>query len=385
MGNSTQTASPSFAADVLAASGAGALDAARQAGPRAVELVEAWVRAGNGAAVAELAERGEGPARKAARRGLNVLRARGTKVESAPRVSSLIAEKESRASVDAWLVPPDAMGTTLFVIASRSATTRTEGGFFYVHDELGVQGANVGTLSGSGLKDALKRSAQAGGEAVRIPVEYARQRIAHAREQQKTRGIPEPLGMTSARSLLEPTPSEAVPHPLEGEGLEIADDDVAELASRSGSLHALSEFRGWLPERGAVEELLNEIGKVLPRNEEPNSERISGIVKEAVAAATDRYFGPERRARLVERLRDSALSVLAREGEVRALELVATMRRIERAGLITDPPREVPFLLAYFEKALAALASQTGGRLQIPMPPGTAPAPEAEAPSPSEG
>jgi hypothetical protein len=173
--------------------------------------------------------------------------------------------------------------------------------------------------------------------------------------------------MTSARQLLEPVPSELVPHPLEGEGLEVADDDVTELARRSGTLHALHEFRGWLPERAAVEEMLKEIGEKLPASgEEPSQELVQTTLKEAVAAATDRYFGPERRARLVERLRDATLSVLATQGEVRALELVATMRRIERCGLITDPPREVPFLSAFFEKAIATLALQSGGRLQIP-------------------
>ncbi|MGC4094951.1 MAG: hypothetical protein QM756_44945 [Polyangiaceae bacterium] len=50
----------------------------------------------------------------------------------------------------------------------------------------------------------------------------------------------------------------------------------------------------------------------------------------------------------------------------RALELVATIKRIEQAGLITDPPREVPFLRGFFDKALAMLAAQGGGRLQIP-------------------
>jgi len=363
----TQTSAPSFDSDLLTATAATAKSALQQASGRAVELVEAWVQAGNSAAVAEVAERGEGASRKAARRGLNVLRARGVRVDAAPRVTSLGGGTPAPASVEAWLVTPDAAGTTLFVIASRSATSRTESGFFYLHDEIGVHSANVGTLSGSGLKDALKRSSQGRGEAVRVPVEYVRKRIAEARELQKSRGIPEPLGMTSARQLLEPVPAELVPHPLEGEGLEVADDDVAELARRSGTLHAFHEFRGWLPERAAVEEMLKEIGEKLPAGgEEPSQELVQTTLKEAVAAATDRYFGPERRARLVERLRDSALSVLATQGEVRALELVATMRRIERSGLITDPPREVPFLSAFFEKAIATLALQSGGRLQIP-------------------
>ncbi len=372
MPTKTQETTASFDSKLLTATPDTALAAIQNAGAGASALVDAWVKSGNAAAVSEAAERGEGAARKAARRGLNVLKARGVQVDAAPRVSSLASAPE-RATVEAWLVPPDGAGTALIVIASRSATSRTESGFFYIHDEIGVHSASVGTLSGSGLKDALKRSTQNGSDAVRIPVEYARQRVAVARELQKARGIPEPLGMTRAQPLLEPVPTETLPHPLDNEGLEIAADDVADLASRSGALHGLPEFGGWLPERGAVDEMLMDVGQQLPRGggEEPNPELVQQVLKDAVAAATDRYFGPERRARLIERMRDAALSVLATQGEVRALELVATIKRIENAGLITDPPREVPFLAAFFDKAIATLAHQAGGKLQIPVrPPG---------------
>ena len=66
-------------------------------------------------------------------------------------------------------------------------------------------------------------------------------------------------------------------------------------------------------------------------------------------------------------MKDSALSIVAREGENRALDVVATLRAIENRGLITDPPREVPFLRAFFDKAIAVLAAQGGGQLRIPV------------------
>ena len=47
-------------------------------------------------------------------------------------------------------------------------------------------------------------------------------------------------------------------------------------------------------------------------------------LEEELAAATDRYFSPERRESLVRAMRDSALSILSREGETRALEVVAS-------------------------------------------------------------
>jgi hypothetical protein len=325
------------------------------------------------AAVAVVAERGAGAARKAARRGLNVLKSRGVKLESAPRVGTVALSERDRESVtEAWFVPPDSMGSVLFVIASRSPTSRAESGFFYLHDSVGLHSASVGSLSGSGLKESLKRAAEAGPQPVRVSLEYARHRIALARQQLKSRGAPEPLGMVNAASLVEPVPTEPVPHPLDGEGLELADEDAADLAKNSAELHALREFRGWLPERTAIDEMLREIGQQLPQGAKPEAEAVQKMIQDGVNAATDRYFGPERRALLVRRLKDSALSVLATEGEARALELVATIKIIEKAGLITDPPRDVGFLRAFFEKAIATLAHQGGGRLQVPVMPASA-------------
>jgi hypothetical protein len=212
-----------------------------------------------------------------------------------------------------------------------------------------------------------------------VPLEYARQRVAQARAQLKAQGIPEPLGMTSAQQLLDPAPTSAVPHPLDAEGLELSDDDAKELALKSATLHRLREFRAWLPERPAVDEMLNDIGQNLPKGGEQTPEIVQKVVKDAVEAATDRYFGPERRQTLVQRMKDCALSVLATEGEERALETVATLMRIGQAGLITDPPREIPFLRAFFDKALATLAVQGGGRLQIPTRQGADAADLAEA------
>ena len=101
---------------------------------------------------------------------------------------------------------------------------------------------------------------------------------------------------------------------------------------------------------------------------EPPPEELQKKLEEEVTAATDRYFTPERREALARMMKDSALSVLSREGEVRTLEVVATMKNIRAAGLITNPPHEVGFLRAFFDKAISALAYQDGGRLRIPMP-----------------
>ena len=69
--------SASLAAADLSASADNALAALGHAGENASALVEAWVKAGNAAAVNVASEGATGAARKAARRGLNVLKARG--------------------------------------------------------------------------------------------------------------------------------------------------------------------------------------------------------------------------------------------------------------------------------------------------------------------
>ena len=149
-------------------------------------------------------------------------------------------------------------------------------------------------------------------------------------------------------------------------------------------MHGLPEFQGWLPPKQAVDEMLFEVGKTLTPGEAPDQAQLQETLSAQVIAATDRYFTPEQRARLVSAMKDSALSVLAREGEAKALELVATMTCIENAGLITDPPSEVPFLRMFFDKAVAVLLSQGQGSLKIPIP-NAPPAPlEGEAGLPEQ-
>jgi hypothetical protein len=48
-------------------------------------------------------------------------------------------------------------------------------------------------------------------------------------------------------------------------------------------------------------------------------------------------------------------------------------RAVREAGLITSPPREIPFLVLFFDKALSVLAQQGGGQLRLPIPRPAAP------------
>lgn len=351
----------------VSASADTALAALERAGKNCLALVEAWVTAGNAAAVNAAAERAAGPARKAARRGLNVLKARGVAVPTERHVTSVTGEKSPEIE-EALLLAPDSGGSVCLAITSRSVTSRTHSVFVFLHDDFGVHRVNVGDLSQSQLKEGLAR-ALPGAEyrAVKVPVAWARGRIAAARKTHAARGLPEPLGFSSAASLLEPVPSAPEEHPFDAEGLELSEEDAQDLAKNSKALHMLPEFRGWFPPKPVVDELLLKVGEGLTAGVEPAPEELQKKIEEEIVAATDRYFTPERREQLARMMKDSALSVLAREGEVRALEVVATMKNITDAGLITNPPHEVGFLRAFFDKAISALAYQEGGRLRIPM------------------
>src|SRR6187549_520590 len=348
--------SASLAAADLSASADNALAALGHAGENAVALVEAWVKAGNAAAVNVASDSATGATRKAARRGLNVLKARGIAIPTANHVASVTGEKSPEIA-EALMLAPDSGGSVCLVITSRSATSRAHSVFVYLHDDFGVHRVNVGDLSQSQLKDALARALPgADYRPVKVPVSWARARIAAARKTHAGRGVPEPV------------PSEPEEHPFDGEGLELGEEDARDLAKNSHGLHLLPEFRGWFPPKQAIDEMLLKLGERLTPGGEPDPEELQKKLEEEVVAATDRFFTPERRESLSRVMKDSALSVLSREGEVRTLEVVATMKNIRDAGLITNPPHEVGFLRGFFDKAVSALAFQDGGRLRIPMP-----------------
>jgi hypothetical protein len=362
-----------FDAKLLSCAASDALSSLGKAGPKAPQLVEAWVKSGNAAAVAEAAERAEGAARKAARRGLNVLKARGVAVPEPTRVSA-VAGAKSAEQTEAFLLSPDSMGNVLLAITTRSLTSRGKVVFVYLNDELGVHRVDVGELSQSQLKDALAKALPgARYKAVAVPVDWARRRIADARARHAARNIPEPLGFARAESLLGPVPSEAVTHPFDAEGFELSLEDAAEMVKNSAKLHNLPELAGWFPDKGAVDELFAHVGQGLSDaghdpSQEPPPEALRDQMTEQIAAATDRYFTPERRAQLVVALKDAALSALPREGEEVGLQLSALAKVAAEAGLITNPPREIPFLRGYFEKAVSLLAMQNQGRIRIPVP-----------------
>jgi hypothetical protein len=356
-----------FAAELLQASAEQAQAALARAGARAAELVERWVRTANAEAVAVAAEHAEGAARKAARRGLNVLKSRGIAIPETRRVTRL-STAPAEATQTAWMLPPDTNGSVLLAVASHAPPRRPRATFVQINDMFGVRRVDTGELGMSQLKEAMLNAAPGRlFKPVGVPVDWVRWRVAAARRRHTERGEAEPLGLSSARELLEPVPSKAPPHPFDEEGLVLSDEDAKDLAAESARLHRLPEFRSWLPPRQAVDALLAAVGEQFSADRPPDQEALQRVLEEQLQAATDRFFSPQSREHLVALMKDSALSVLGRDGEQAALEVVAAIKAIDEAGLITNPPHEIGFLRGFFDKALAVVHQQEGGKLRIPM------------------
>jgi hypothetical protein len=367
-----------FSEQTLTASAEAALEELGGTEHRAA-LVEAWVKAGNAAAVQEVAEHGTGQPRKAARRGLNVLKSRGVPIPARRKTARSSA---SPAPTEATMVPPDGSGTIVFVFSRANATGGCSACFVYVLDNRGVERVERVESTPSKIKAALARTYQGiGARPVSVPLGWARQRVQEARQRHRDAKIPEPLGFDSSKDLLEPLPMSPPEHPFDSEGFEFADDDAREMAKNSGALHHLWEFASWLPSPAAISELLRDLGARLAEltdaDSEPENDVATELLQQAMLDATDRYFTEDRRQELVLRMKDMALSILAHRGEREALEVAATLQVIGACGLITNPPNEVPFLRAFFEKAIALASMQQGGKLQIPIPGGSRAAPPA--------
>ena len=94
-------------------------------------------------------------------------------------------------------------------------------------------------------------------------------------------------------------------------------------------------------------------------------------IKQARRKSSQRRGGPRRRCEL----RDDDLIGASLPEEL--LDLDEALAKVAaEAGLITNPPHEIPFLRGYFEKAVSLIAMQNQGRLRIPVPP------RADAPAP---
>ncbi len=346
---------------------AGADDAVatlKTAGPAAEALVDAWLGASNIEAIAAAAASEElsGPARKASRRALGVLKARGVAIpERAPRASAVRPGDEE--VIEATFSPPDGRGTISITIAKRKGGERAHIAEVIAREGVGVVNAVSGWMSRSQIKEAHQRIAESTGVSPAVvPPEWARYRIARAKEENAKTGTLVPLGLERCKDLLDPTPASEPAHPTAD-----LEEQAGDGAEAPAALHAEPELRGWLPDTKALDELLRKVGEKLSAADTEDAKKVDDVLKEEIKLATDRYFTPEQRALLAHRMRDAAISIRQRAGDDRAKDVLRAAKAIESAGLITAPPSDIEFLRVFFQKGLSLLAQQSGGQLRVPV------------------
>lgn len=362
--------SSEFDAATLAADWGGAAEAIAKAGDRALALVDAWVASKNAAAVAAMAESENAPApvRKAARRALNVLKSRGVAIPDKPRVARIGAQEPEK--IEAWYWAPDAAGTAMVTIVAQAAGGRCRRVDVLVSDRTGITQVLGGEVARGQLREAFEKGEkQMGYGPVAVSLEWARAQIAAGRERNAKAGAILPLGLDRFGDLVGPAPESAPAHPLDS--AELPEVSAEDLTAASGTLHGEPEFRAWVPSNQAVQEMMLKLGETVaalpgePNEKDPD--QVNEAITNEVAAATDRYFTPELREIVANRMKDCAISVHARAGAKRAAEVLAVAEAIRNAGLVTSPPRDIVFLRAMFSKSLAFLAARSGGQLQVPM------------------
>jgi hypothetical protein len=337
----------------------------KEAGPAAEALVDAWLHANNVAAIAEAAvsEELSGPARKASRRALGVLKARGVALPERQAPAPAVRPTEEEV-VEATFTPPDGRGAFSMTITKRRGGERAHIAEVIVREGVGIVNAVSGWMSRSQIKEAHQRITDSTGvPPAAVPPEWVRFRIAEAKADNAKSGQLVPLGLDGCKDLLGPLPAEPPPHPIADLEAALGDDEGAAPAS----LHAEPEFRAWLPDAQAMDEMLRKVGEKLTPEDAADAKKVDEVLKEEIKMATDRYFTPEQRAVVARRMRDAAITVRERSGVERATDVLRAVRAIERAGLITSPPSDLEFLRVFFQKALSLLAQQQGGQVRVPV------------------
>src|SRR6266542_1113276 len=246
---------PAFEPAWLDAGADRALALVEQAGERGPDLVEAWVALRNAAAVAEVAafDDAPGPARKAARRGLNVLKSRGVAIPERVRIARAV--RADAPIVEAWFRPPDGAGAAAFSGGARSGNGRYRLVDVIVKSGAGLVSIADMEMSRTQLRESFAEIARRFGSApAAVPIAWARARIAAARGENERTGTLVPLGFERHADVLGPAPSHEPAHPADEAKLERADRERA--LAGSGRLHAEPELRGWLPDPAAMQKML---------------------------------------------------------------------------------------------------------------------------------
>lgn len=362
------TPEPAFADADLAVSADQAVAAlARIPEAKHEALVAAWLAKPNAAAVDAVSrdEKAPSKARKAARRGLGILKSRGVALPDHHSVAAAVAKPT--VSYEARMIFPDGQGTQMWWIAKVNSTGASEVAEVTTHDRAGLMNLERGRPTAGNLKQVYHAwVGRVGRQPAVVPVEYARARIAQARAISAARKAVPPMGLSAAAELLEPVPA-SVTHPIDGESLAIPSEEAAVKARLDGSmrLHEEPEFGTWLPENPAASQLLQSLNErvVALAEGDRTPEKVDPIVNTAIEEAADAYFSEERKRIYAGRLADAAWSLYQAGRIDKAIDTVLVARAIERAGVVSDRPSDIPFVRGMFLKLIAIAQQQAAQQM----------------------
>ncbi len=327
-------------------------------------LIQAWVAHRNAAAISAIASRDDAPAvaRKAARRAINVLKSRGVAIPE--RASVVTAFTKPSFTIEARALFPDGRGAQIWWIAKIANTGGTDVIEITTVDRQGIVQVNRGNPSAGNLRQLWQGwVARAGRAPSTFPLDYARKRIAEARAMTIARKAVLPMGLDAARELLVDGRPGLVAHPLDGEGLALPTEEAITKARLEGSmhLHEEPEFSSWMPDDAAGVALLQSINDrvqglgILPGvvPDEAQQAQVDATVNEAIDEAANAYFDDDRKKLYDARLRDAAWSLYQAGLIDRATDARLVADAIQKAGVISDRPSEIPFVRGMFVKLIA--------------------------------
>lgn len=322
----------------------GEVDAALGPLPEAEQLalVAAWIDAGDGARVAAVAsgEHAHKNTRKAAKKGVHVLKARGVAVEAPARATpaAVLAAAPPPAESRGYMTKVDPAGVQILLHVHAARGGGLQGAQAVVQRGKGLVDGGAVHLSRKELRQHLERLVDDGVRFYEVPAEHARARIASVVERAREAARPLPESLLAVEIHLPPavTPSG---HPLD-ERLPRAERSQARVTEAELAIleHDIL-LASWGPEEDAIHLLLERMtaaggGGVLVLSEAQRSE----AAEEAFAKTIDDELG-DRAAWAVD-LRDTAWCTLS-EGRRDLAELLA--RSADELDDTTRPPRDVAF------------------------------------------
>lgn len=305
-----------------------------------VRRVEAWVSAGDSARVAAVAagSLAHKSARKAARKGVHVLKSRGVGVPEPSRAAQAAPAEPRDEGASGYLTLVDPEGTQLFVYAYPAR----EGGLHVVQ---ALTQRGKGVLDGDGfpltrkkLRVLVEGIREKGLRFFDAPADYVRWRVAGHLQRSRDAGRPVPSGIAAIEALLPAAPETLPAQPIDQELPARGSGRVTE--AELTVLGDLEMLAAWGPEDRVIHQLIERLqssvgGGVLylPDAVATDAE------EEALGRTIEETFGP-RDAWALDLL-DTALCLL-RSGHRHEAELLA--RSADELSSPERPPRDIAFV-----------------------------------------